>query len=253
MSLQKVAGIAHRLDLFLHVVDTVTGRGIPEKAVAFYKNGQAICPLSKGEGDFVFVNLGREDFWLSVSADGYIDKKLYVIYDDLKETLPILEICLLPGLHYCSHKPLHKLCGKKKGLVGLDGVRLSKSLCQFQNYCKEKDGKGVLNIYNPYRMALRQIHYALLDSNFQSYQPFVISKRLSDTSFLIEGEFAEDFSSYDPIVRLQFGHVNEEGDYHFIALDEDTDARFLLRFQTREENVFRIVDFRCVTRELLLP
>lgn len=239
--------ILHRLDLLVRVMETVTGNPMVEASLRFYKNGEEMKPLPKGNGIYILMNIGREDFYLSITANGFVEKKILVRFEELDESLPALEICLIPNEQYRTRAPCHIFKGSIPGLVSVDAVKLSGSLCQIKDY---KPHEKILNIFNPHRIQLTQMYYGLLDLYEQTYQPFIVKKRISDTSFYIDREIPEGFASHDPIARMLFAHVAPNGSFRFMALKDSADARFLLRFQTRRETMFRVMDFNTLDTEI---
>ena len=55
-----------RLDLLVRLYDTTTGAPVDERNVLFTRNEEPVIPAPRGEGMYVFINTGREDFLIGV-------------------------------------------------------------------------------------------------------------------------------------------------------------------------------------------
>ena len=56
------ASVIHqKLDLLIRLIDTTTGAVVEEKNVRFFKDGEAVRPIRRGSGNYVFLNTGRKD------------------------------------------------------------------------------------------------------------------------------------------------------------------------------------------------
>ena len=63
--------IKARLDLLVSLVDTTTGATVNERNVSFLRDGQPVRPEYRGNGTYVFINTGREDFLMQIKVYGY--------------------------------------------------------------------------------------------------------------------------------------------------------------------------------------
>ena len=85
------------LTVAIHLIDTTIGRDIDETNVRFTKENVVLKPLFKGSGNWVFTNMGKEDFLMHINASGYDEADVNIQFDTLDPRLPILDVFLMPS------------------------------------------------------------------------------------------------------------------------------------------------------------
>ena len=64
----SVCVITHRLNLVLRFIDTTTGRPISGSELMLSTGGKMLHPIEKAQGTFIFINLEKNDFDLSINS-----------------------------------------------------------------------------------------------------------------------------------------------------------------------------------------
>ena len=89
--------IRAKLDLLIRLVDTTTGAAVDERNVGFMRNGEPVRPDGRGNGIYLMINTGREDFLMQVKVYGYEDMSLKISYAELDARLPEVTVFLIPS------------------------------------------------------------------------------------------------------------------------------------------------------------
>ena len=132
--------IKARLDLLVSLVDTTTGATVNERNVSFLRDGQPVRPEYRGNGTYVFINTGREDFLMQIKVYGYEEYRMKVVYEDLDSSTPAMDIFLMPSENMFSGEGLLSLSGNLPFLKKIEAVNLLRPVCFSHEYDEDHDG-----------------------------------------------------------------------------------------------------------------
>lgn len=230
----------HKLDLLLSLINTTTGVEITDSDLYIERNGEKLNFMNKGGGNLVFINIGRENFILKVKVKGFYEKTVPVVYEELDSNLPVLEVHMIPNDYYQITKPCHTFTGTRNGLISIDAVKMSYGSCQTKGY---DERKRIINIFNPHRIEMKNVFYAIVNLEKGEYEVFEIVKRVSDEALEIKNKLQKEFLSYYPISKIVFGEVSEDGNFLLKVAKDAGNAKWIVRFTFKEEEIYKVVDF----------
>ncbi|MDR2132011.1 MAG: hypothetical protein LBP30_01555 [Clostridiales Family XIII bacterium] len=233
--------ITHKLALALRFSDAIDGR-IIENDIQCSIDGKQRRPAPKSGGYFAFLteDLPEESFDLEVRASGYVPTKKRVLLEAPGIGPPLLNIELIPEENPLLNVNFDTISGKREGLAALDAVRQGENSCFVGSFDARKRR---LSVYNPHRLELNRVRYALVDPNGLSYEPFVIEERVAGGAFRIDHPFIASVSEDRPIAPLIGGEVRTDGTYLLRVRNEGADKRWIVRFAEAEGDRFELVDF----------
>ena len=245
----EASTIHHRLDLVLQLVDTTTGNEVEEKDVQFFIEGKQCWPISRGGGNFVFINTGRRDLTLTLKVFGYEDAVINVQYEKLDERMPLLQVFLIPSERLAKGESLCSLFGTLQGLEEIEAVSLAQS-----NICLSEfnEKKGLMKLFLAKgRLSMGNVHYGLIGDDRQYYEHFVVTEEVPPDMVRLKEPLAETFPVNSPISRVIFGNVSPDGSYLLRVRDNAEKLNYLVRYRVNGETRFQTVDFhQCVENEL---
>jgi hypothetical protein len=230
----------HCLDLMVRLIDTTMGTAVTDRGVEFYYNGKRIQPLLKEPGSYILIGTGREDFELLVTAKGFEDKKVTVSYESLDQRIPMAELHLIPGTAYSPSAPCHTLKGTIPGLTELDAVKNGDSACVIREF---DERKKLLTLFNPHRLELNCVDYAVVNPEDETFEPFEIKTRVSDQEFKISRKLEKTFGNHFPVCRIVHGLAGHDGSYLLRVRNNSSDARWMIRTVIHGEEQFCTIDF----------
>jgi len=242
--------IRHRLDLLLRLIDTTTGSVVASDGVELLLNGKRTRPITKESGTYLFLNIGRENFELTIRAFGYEEKKILVDYGALDKALPSVELHLLPGPFYAASQPCYTLQGTLPGITALEAVKSVEIPCFFREF---DERKRILTIFNPHHLELNRVFYAIVNPDNATYEPFEISSRISNETYKISKSLRQEFGANFPVCRIVFGMTYPDERYLLRVRNHSSDARWLIRYTTNATEVFQSIDFNKPETLKLLP
>lgn len=242
--------IRHQLDLLLRLIDTTTGSVVSGRGVELLINEKLTHPLVKESGTYLFLNIGRENFELTVRAFGYIEKKIMIEYEALDKMLPSVELHLLPGPYYTATQPCYTLEGTLPGITSLEAVKIGESPCFIRGF---DERKRILTVFNPHHLELNRVFYAVVNSENETYESFEIISRISNETYKINKTLEKEFTVNFPICHIVFGMTYPDGRYLLRVRNNSCDAKWLLRYTTIEKEVFQSIDFNKPETLKLVP
>ena len=232
--------LRHTLDLAVRLLDTTSGMLVTGADVALFRDGKRVRHMEKG-GHLILIDTGRTDFTLTVQAPGYELHTSAVYYERLDRGLPALDLHLIPGPGYRAPVPCLTLSGRCPGITSLTAVRAGESACLIREF---EPRKRILTLFNPHRLELDRVHYALVNPDAGTYEPFSIVKRISDHEFKLDHPLEGEFGTYFPVCPLIFGRAGPEDTYCLRVRDSGTSAQWMVRWEAGGPPQFKTVDFR---------
>ena len=241
--MEAFAVIRAKLDLVVRLIDTTTGAAVDERNVLFMRDERQVRPDDKGNGTYVFINTGREDFLMRIKVYGYEEYVTRISYESLSPTIPECIAFLMPSENVRKGESLLSLSGNLPFLEALEAVSLSKTLCSANEYDKKKN---VLKVFSSAgaRVSLDDVYYGLLRPDKLSYEKIEVVGNDAPQSIKLVQPLEEEFTSNLPILRVIFGSVKENGDYLIRVRDDGQEQKYLIRFVVKGEVRFQVVDFR---------
>ncbi len=197
-------------DLVIYLMDTVSGSVITEENLTLMRNNTYLNAVKKGMGFYVLYNSGRENFELTISADGYEYKKFQVEFERLDSKLPAVYIQMVPKRSMKNENEIWELKGNISGLEAIDAVSLEDSYL----YCKEfRKEERVLSLFNCREGSYTGRQYAAVNPEKTEYAVFEIQQELSAGQWKING-IPEKFHIPNAVIaRVIQGIAGQNGDY----------------------------------------
>ncbi|MCI8670042.1 MAG: hypothetical protein HFI34_11085 [Lachnospiraceae bacterium] len=216
----------YQTDLVIYLIDTVSGSVISEENVALIRNKTFLNAIKKDMGFYVLYNTGRENFKLTVCADGYERKEFPVNYERLDSKIPAIYVQMVPKRSLKNDTAIWELKGNISGLTTIDAVSEEDSFLYFKEYRKEEQ---VLSLFNCREGAYAGRQYAVINPGKTAYAVFEIQQELSGSplsgkQWKIDG-IPEKFCIPNAVIaRVVHGIAEQNGDY-ILRLKAGSDFR----------------------------
>jgi len=231
--------IQHRLDLMVRLIDSTIGRMITERNVRFYQSPARGAPIARGDGIYLFLNIGREDFSMEVRVYGYEPRVMEICYDRLDEQLPIQEVYLLPVDYPVQGEELLSLRGRLPGIQAIEAVSLLETNCCIREFHPRE---RVMTVLNPHNVRLPHIYYGLVSQDRTTYESFQIEEEISTQKVRLLKPLTQNYQINQPIARIIFGQTEEDGSY-LLKVRDSKHAIYLVRYVVDGNVKFQKVDF----------
>ncbi len=243
------AVIHHRLDLAIRLINAVTGKVIEERNVRFLTQTPGIKAVPRGGGLYLFLNVDSEYVDLDIDVYGYDMRKVNIRLDNKQQgQMRIREVYLLP-LENPIRDNVLTLRGNLEGIEEIEAVSLIDVNC----CTKEFDArKRIITVLNQRNIRFHHIHYGLINRQRTAYEHFELEKEISLQEIKCKNRLEEEVGINQPIVRVIFGQVNEQGDY-VLKVPKDDNAQYLVRFVADGKKIFQKVDFNEEGNFLKMP
>ncbi len=239
---QKAGVIKSTLDLLIRLQDTTTGLSVEERDVHFFIDGEEIRPLSRGFGNYILINYGRENGLMQIDVYGYVRFEKYLDYETMDERLPTLDVFLIPSENNRSGHGTLSLTGTLKGLSSLECIHPGRPISGIREF---EPKKKIMTIYAPNRrMNMVHSYYGLFHSEANTYECIEILEQLDANKVRLRDALSEEFAVNDPICRRIFGKVGEDGSYLLRVRDDGKRQTYLVRYIVDGETRYKSVDFR---------
>lgn len=231
----------HRLALAIQLLNTATGQPIGSTGTIVYKDKKPIKPLLKQNGVILILSEGDfgESYELDIEAYGCEPKTIKVKTSELNKQFPIITVHLLPKYGFSSPFACHSLDGVADNITEVDAVRAGENSCLAREWDSRKK---LLTVFNPHRLNLDRIWYALVNPDTQSYEVFQIVKRVSDTVFKLDRPLQSEIKNYFPISPLVLGEAASDGSYMLRLPDDSSHPKWIVRKVCGEAVSFETVD-----------
>lgn len=238
-----------KLDLLVRLYDTTTGAPVDERNVLFTRNEEPVRPESRGDGMYVFINTGREDFLMQITVFGYEDCSVQVTYEELDDRIPSCDVFLIPSENVHRGENVLSFSGTLPFLEAIEAVKLSRPVCMVKEYDKKH---SLLTVYggNGSRIRLESVWYALLKADKTGYEKIEVTGSTAAQAIKIKGGIAEETVTNLPVFRIITGRVRDGGDFLLRVRDDGEDAVYLVRYIVNGEERFQTVDMKDVERRL---
>ncbi|MCD7739362.1 MAG: hypothetical protein LUH58_10060 [Lachnospiraceae bacterium] len=233
--------IHHRLDLLVRLIDTTTGDEVEERNVRFFEGERPVAPISRGSGNYVFLNCGREDRDLEVKAYGYESCTVNVRYDRLDEKMPFCEAFLIPSENAAGGQPVITFSGTLPGITGIQAADARSTGCSISSF---DERRRIMKLFKSSRTGMDSVYYALLHPDRQNFEPFEVVKEMPGNAVKLQKPLAEPFQVNNPIARIIFGKVWPDGSYVLRVRDDAEKLIYMIRYEVQGETKFRTVDMR---------
>lgn len=232
--------IRYTLDLLVRLIDTTTGAVVTERDVHFRKDKKTVLPVPRGNGNYVFLNTGREDCTLDVAVSDFEPAHVTVRYEELDAFLPIKDVFLIPSENTAKGENVVTLTGNLSGIEAIEAVRVGRSYCTVKSFDARK---RMLSLFKANGPGMEEICYGLIHADRMTFEAFEVEKVISPVSLKLKKPLQEEFRENSPISRIVYGQWNAAGDYLLRVRDDGTNLKYLVRYVVSGVPAFQTVDF----------
>jgi len=230
--------IAYKLDLILRLVDTTTGRAIPEKQTAFLENGCIVPFLERDTGVYILLNRGRADTRFQVEVKGFMPREVSVCYSRLSEQFPEMEVPMIPQVRAHGFVDLLTLEGCLPGLEQLSAISLSAPVASVAGYVEKKQ---ILRLFSA--KGMEEQCYALLHREQMEYEEFCIEKRVDKFALRLREPLQAPCKPEEWVARIVQGMVDAAGRYMLRVREDGKGTEYLVRSVVQGKTSFRKIRF----------
>lgn len=238
--MEKSRVFTFSLKFALRLVDTTTGKEVADYGTRILIDGQPERFAEKG-GVLIFLDLEKRTFVMEVRAPAYEPVTVPVDLDTLDQRLPMLELHLIPGDRHPDRMAMLTLEGRCPGLESLCAVRRDDNACMIREFDPRK---RLMKVFNPHRLALDRIFYALVDPEEAVFESFRILGLEDGQSAKIDRVIETPFKNYFPVTPIVFGLVQPDGGYCLRVRDNSENAQWLVCWKVEGRECFRVLDLR---------
>ncbi len=232
-----------RVDLVVRLIDTTTGASLDEVNAVFTKDGSIQKPIYKGDGNYVFVNCGRESGLMHVKVYGYEETDVFIDYEKLAENGPERDVFLIPSENTARGEPVISISGNLSSLKSVDAINLMRPLCSFAEFNAKKNEITVYGFVAGKEVRLDDTYYGMTATDEKSYDSFVVASQSGDNKAVLKDPLQGETKPNQKIYRMLFGYVKDDGSFVFSVRDDATEIKYLLRFTVGDDTYFRVIDF----------
>lgn len=240
--MEAFAVLRAKLDLLVRLVDTTTGATVDERNVLFMRDEKQVRPEERGNGNYVFINTGREDFLMRIKVAGFEEYVTHIRYEELDANIPECVAFLIPSEKAKMGEGFFSLSGNLPFLEALEAINLSRIACTANEYTPKKLLMNVFSSAGAW-VSLEGKYYGLLQPDKKSYEKIEVLGNDGPQNIKLKSPLEKEFTSNLPIMRIIFGSVNEDGDYLLRVRDDGGDQTYLVRYVVDGEVKFQVVDF----------
>jgi hypothetical protein len=233
--------IRAQLGLLIRLMDTTTGAAVEERNVQFFSDGQRVHPAPRGNGCFVFINIERVNFRLSVRVSGFEKHDLDVRYEELDDRIPTCDIFLIPSEKNAKGDTVTSIFGNLPFLESIEAVDLGSVVCRLSDYNEKKLTMSVIKPAGKL-LELDYMHYALLKADRKSYEKIVVSGINPEQKIILKDALQTPYTVNSPICRVIFGKVDNKGNYLLRVRNDAEEKKFLVRYTVKGTVYFQQMD-----------
>jgi len=234
-----------RLSLALRLVDTTTGRAVEERGTSFFLDGNRLQPMYKGDGFFVFVNIGKEDFLMLIDSPGYEKTQLNVNCEELDPRLPMKDVFLMPSEKNRRGGQVLEISGTLSELKFIEAINLDRPIGLFHSITEKKNVSRMtlLPMRSGGGVRLESIRYALLSETGERYDCFEVKEQDAPLSIVLKEPFEAEHKLNDKIYRIIYGRAGPDGNFSLKVRDDSDSLPYLIHFKVGEDEYFKKADF----------
>lgn len=237
--------ITAKLSLAVRLLDTTTGKEITDSNIHFTIDDNPFNPLRKGDGTYVFVNIGKEEFLMQINAYGYEKMCMKVNSKELDPKLPMIDFFLMPQEKNRIGGEVLEVRGSLSKLEYIEAINLDRPICLFHssNYKKEVYKLNLLSMTAGGGVILDSLKYAVLDEANMRYDCFTVTQQDSPSSVVIKEPMINEHKLNDKIYRIIYGRASPSGAFILRVRDDAGSLPYLIHFKADDKEYFRKLDF----------
>lgn len=236
-----LSSIVHRMDLDLELIDATTGEGIRDARVTFHSDGKLFPMVKRQCGNYILINSPRLNRQITVDVHGYEPTVVDVKYEELDEMRPIKQVLLIPKITDSTFTSLWSIEGVLPGITDISAVVPSSAPFSYHSYDR---ARKMVNILNPHKLELTGKDYGLIHTDKESFEAVEAKELKVQTKLMLNDLLEEEFEVANPIARIIFGRVDENGKYLLRVRAPSTDDKtVILCYHVDGKRRYQVLDF----------
>lgn len=240
------AKIIFKLDLILHLVDTTTGLSVSQTQVTFHSDGMPVKFIKKEDGYYILLNYGRKDMQLEITAEGYETTMIDVVYDQLQDNYPEIDIYLIPLPDKYNHINLVTLEGILEDIESIDAIPFNEYVAKVSDYLERKQ---VLKLFAAKSMEEKK--YAIVHEEQMKFEEFSIKTNIDKFTLMLQNPLKVACKPDEKISRIVRGQVDKQGNYLLRVLEDAHGTEYLVRYRVKGTTKYKKI-YLSNSEEILL-
>jgi len=233
--------IVHRMDLCLELLDATTGVGITDSRVTFYSDGKLFPMVKRTFGCYILINSPRLNRQILVNVHGYEPTTVDVNYEELDEVRPIKQVLMIPKVTDSNFTSLWSIEGELPGITDISAVVPSTASFSYHSYDR---ARKMVTVLNPHRFELIGKDYGLIHTDKGSFEAVEAKELKVETRLMLNDLLEEEFEVSNPIARIVFGRVDENGKYLLrVKASSGEDKTVILCYHVDGKRRYQVLDF----------
>ncbi len=231
-----------RLDLLLTIEDATTGKSIMDRGIRFRIGDDFVNAHSRGEGNYIFLNIGRENRLMHIDVPGYEPRTLDVNYEMLDPVMPALDVFLIPSENSKAGEPVLSLQGKLSGLETVEAIHPGRPASAIREFDPKKQ---ILTLFQTGRRAnLTDNRYGIYHTELGVFETLEIREEITEKKLRLKKTLEREYPPNSPICRIIYGQVNkEDGSYILRVRDDGQNLKYLVKYTANGNTGYKLIDF----------
>lgn len=237
--------VHHSLDLVLILIDTLSGRRVdsPDIQFVFHENGKDNVRMltNRGNGTYILMNSNRINCDLDINVKGYEPQTLTIDFETLNESMPLVEVFLIPSENANRFVTYRTLTGNLPGITEVSAVSLSEIIAHTDKYDKKRRELKVFE--QGYRLGMEGSPYAVINSTAKMFTDFKVKEQKTTDTISLFAELGDTPQKNSSVARVIYGMASDDGTYFLRTNDNSRFTKFLIKFIIDNEMYFTEFDF----------
>lgn len=226
--------------MVLQLIDTTTGYTVNEALVQFQTDRTDLKFQNRGNGTFILINSGRENFLMQITVKGFEKANVYIDYEKMDEITPLKLVFLIPSEKNPLSENMLYMRGNLPKLQSVSLIETNKVLATTNTY---EPKKKILQLFEKgYRLNTEGSSYGIMNSENKTFEVFDIEELTNENSVKLKESLKEEFKRNSHVCRIVNGYVYPNGDYLICVRNDNAKKPTIVRFET-DEVTFMEVDF----------
>ncbi len=233
----------------IRLIDAPTGAPVDERNIRFLRGDTPIVSHERGEGCYIFINIGRENSPMRVDVYGYVPQEVEVNYENLDERLPAIDVFLIPSENHRHKDILLTLTGRLSGLEAVEALHPGRPVTGIMEYDARKN---VITVFSPNRRVnLTRFYYGIVQKETGTFIDIVVGEEMNGKKVKLKKPIEGEFSPNAPVCPVIFGHVEQDGSYMLCVRDDGDNLNYLVKYVVNGETRYKKIDFHQLDGEKL--
>lgn len=227
--------VIHDVSLVIALRNSWDDHLLSDSIFTFKIDNKIVAPINKRNGHYVFVDIEKKQFELTIESCDFFVKKIFLDISKLKDLGYIMQLPMIPK--FLKSLPINcaSFYGKADPQTPVYAIK-NQSRAQLKVVQAKEN---ILKVANINKLNIEGATLAIFDAETSEFEVFVAIKQSSANEYIIDRNFTKAHKKDELILKAYATETDTDGNFNIFVKEQSEASDFILSIMKQGKPIFK--------------